>query len=178
MAQAGGGQVATGLTVREWADNARAPSDLAHQPLQRIISANTPPVFVRKGIKAQRLFDRFAQSVGQLRQLHRSQLVLYVTRLGERSLARHAGVNGVEHQRHFTHLAARNLAQAVAVPMNRTALPQCFGIDFGCRLHQPQTGIRYDQLHALQATFLQMLDQASQPALSSLWPSQMPRISR
>jgi hypothetical protein len=45
-------------------------------------------------------------------------------------------------------------------------------------LRQATASIRNDQLHALEAALDQVTQKADQPDLSSLAPSQMPRISR
>ena len=45
-------------------------------------------------------------------------------------------------------------------------------------LDKPSAGVGNDQLHALEATIDQMAQNADQPDLSSLAPSQIPRISR
>jgi hypothetical protein len=51
-------EVEAGLAVRERADDAGPAPDLSHQPLERIVGADAPPMLFRKGIVGECLGDR------------------------------------------------------------------------------------------------------------------------
>lgn len=57
MTEAGGGQVQCRLPVRECADHARSPADLAQDAFQRIVRPDAPPVLLGEGVIAQRFLD-------------------------------------------------------------------------------------------------------------------------
>ena len=72
-------------------------------------------------------------------------------------------MDGFEHVGHLAHLGRRHVAEDVAVEMHDAALPAGLGIDLDQALHQPETGVRDDELDAREAAFLQVL-QEGRPA--------------
>jgi hypothetical protein len=76
---------------------------------------------------------------------------------------------------HYLDTKASEVADDVAVPMHDTPLPGGIGEELRGTFRKPHASVRDDQLDAVQAAFLEI---PLQPALSSLAPSQMPRISR
>ena len=64
VSEPGRGEVKRRLPVGERAHDARAPSDLAQDALERIVSADAPPVLLREGVVDERLLDRFLDELG------------------------------------------------------------------------------------------------------------------
>ena len=53
------------------------------------------------------------------------------------------------------------MAEDVALPVHDTALPGSFGKELGCALGQAQAGIRDDQPNAVEASFLEVLEEGA-----------------
>ena len=85
---------------------------------------------------------------------------------------------GPEHGRDLPHLGRGHVAEDVAVPVHDAALPGRIGEELRSALGEPEACIRDDQSDAGEAALFEVLRNELQPALSSLAPSQMPRISR
>ena len=61
MAQPPGGQVERRLAVGKGADQAGSPADLAHDPLQRVVGPQAPPVGLGETVVGERLGDPGAE---------------------------------------------------------------------------------------------------------------------
>ena len=70
MSEPGGGQIERALAVRERTHTPGTAPDLAHDPLERIVGADPPPVLARKGHRGERLGNRRRDPLCQLAQLH------------------------------------------------------------------------------------------------------------
>src|SRR5262249_29259023 len=75
VAQPCGGEVERGLTVRERAHHARAPSDLVQDALERVVGANPPPVLLREGVVGECLLDCRFHQLGSAAQAQATQLL-------------------------------------------------------------------------------------------------------
>ena len=66
MAQLCDGEVERGLTIRERAHDARPPSDLAQDALERVVGANPPPMLLRETVVGECLLDAASTSSAAL----------------------------------------------------------------------------------------------------------------
>lgn len=66
----GRGQVPTGLAVRECAHHASSSSDLAHDPLQRVVGSQLDPIGVWQTEVDQGLMAMLLEQFGRLDQFH------------------------------------------------------------------------------------------------------------
>lgn len=64
VAQSGAHEHQRGTTVREAADDARAPADLAHDALHRIVGADAPPMLLGEGVVRQGLVRARPDEIG------------------------------------------------------------------------------------------------------------------
>lgn len=116
------------VTVRERTDHAGPPPDLAHQPLQRVVGPDPPPVRLGERVVGEGLGDAGLDLVGGGRQLHLPQLDYHLVGLSLRRLDVLGGMDRLEHRRHLAHLAAGHHAEHVAVEVHHAALPAGLGV--------------------------------------------------
>src|SRR3954453_18017971 len=154
-------------------DDPGSAADLSHDPLERVVRPDLLPVNVWKGVVGQRLMDALLDEVGGLAHF-----------TGSKILDDHIGfliggcpallcVDSLEHVAHITDPCCRHVAEDIPVEMHHAALPASLGEIVPDALDQPAAGVGNDQLHALEAAIDQVPQNADQPDLSSLAPSQM-----
>ena len=69
------------------------------------------------------------------------------------------GVDRLQHRGHLAHLRRRHVAEDVAVEVHHAPLPARVREELGGALDQPQAGVGDDQLDALEAALLQVLQE-------------------
>ena len=92
--------------------------DFLHDPLQRVVGAQVPPMRLGKGIIAERLMGTLTNDL-------RRGMKLPVRELGHddfdlvlRRLAVFLGVNGLEHHRHFGQAVVGHHAEHIAIEVD------------------------------------------------------------
>lgn len=96
--QPGCGQVEGGLAVRKRAHHTGSPSDLAHDPLQRVVGADPAPVLVWIAVVGERLVHRLLELVRHLLQSYGLELGCDFHCLGPGGGAVLLGVDHFQHQ--------------------------------------------------------------------------------
>src|SRR4029434_10143111 len=117
VSEPGRGEVKRRLPVGERAYDARAPSDLAQDALERIVGADAPPVLLREGVVGECLLDRFLDELGSPSQPQRPQLLDHSDGLLACRRDVLAGVDRLEHRGDLPHLGPGHVAEDVAVPV-------------------------------------------------------------
>src|SRR5262249_37468648 len=158
------------LPVGERAHDARAPSDLAQDALERIVGADAPPVLLREGVVGECLLDRYLDELGGPSQPQRPQLVDHSD--GFLACRRDvlARVDRLEHRRNLPHLGRGHVAEDVAVPVHDAALPSGLGEKLGGTFGKSQAGVRDDQPDPAQTALLEMLEEPAPARLVLLGP--------
>ena len=139
--------------------------DFPVQPLDHVVGADTGPMLAGKIAIGQCLLNAVLDLLGSFLQLHGAQL-------GNNSLCLLAGrffallgVDRLEHFRHNFDLGFGHNRENVAVEMHRAAL--VFGVreHLAHGLQHPHALVADDELHAVQASTTQPLEEADPAGL-------------
>src|SRR4029077_20886722 len=87
-------------------------------------------------------------------------------------------MDGLEHMAHLADLGRRHVAEDVPIKMHHAALPSRLGQVLGRALHEAAAGIEMINRTPVRPRSTRCRRNADHPDLSSLAPSQIPRISR
>jgi hypothetical protein len=120
-----------------------------------------------EGVVDQRLLDCLFHELGGSDQVQRAQLLDHSDSLLPRRHDIRAGMDRLEHRRDLSHLCRGNVAEDVAIPMHDRALPRRIREGLGRTLGKAQTGIRYDQPHAINIRLGKSSQNGSKPVTKS-----------
>src|SRR6516165_3804513 len=172
------GQIETRLAVGECAHHAGSSPDLLHDALEWIVGPDLLPMNIRKSVVTQRLLHAAFDEIGGCGHPRGAQIRDDRAGLVVGSLTALLGMDGLEHMADLANLRRRHMAEDIAIKVHHAALPAGFRQILRGTLDKTAAGIGNDQPHALRPRSTRCRRNDDQPDLSSLAPSQMPRISR
>ena len=160
MSQPRADQHQGGVPIRERPHHTGPAADLPVQPLK-----DACPVFAGEVAVGQRFLNAVLDLPGGLLQLHCSQLGDHGLRLLAGRLLTLLGVDRLEHFCHNFDLGFGHNRENVAVEMHRAAL--VFGVreHLAHGLQHPHALVADDELHAVQASTTQPLEEADPAGL-------------
>ena len=158
-----GRQVEARLAVRESTNNASAPTNLLHDPLEWIVGADLLPVDIGEGVVGQRLGHAAFDEIGGGVHPGGAQIVDDCSCLPVRRVAALLGMDSLEHVAHLTDLGGRYVAENVPVEMHHAALPAGLREVFRGALHEAAAGIGDNEPHAFEAA-IDQVPQERRPA--------------
>ena len=110
------------VAIRKCAYYPRSSADFTHQPLQGVVGFDAAPVLRRHGVVAQRLFDAVLHDLCSLAEPDLAQPGHYLLSSFLGCLGVFLGMDGLQHGRHFFHLARWHSDPHVAIEMHGTTL--------------------------------------------------------
>ena len=134
------------------------PTNLSHDPLERVVGAYLLPVDVREGVVGERFGHAPLDEIGRRVHPGGAQVVDDRARLSVGRVPALLGMDSLERMAHLADFGRWNVAEYIPVEMHHATLPASFGQVLGGALREATAGIRNDQLHALEAA----LDQVTQ----------------
>jgi hypothetical protein len=121
---------------------------------------DAPPMLLGKGIVGERLLDRrFHEPAALVRRRPRSFSLTWTALCRAAAMSAPAWI--ALRRRDLAHLGREHVAEDVTVSMHDTPLPGGIGKEPGGAFGQPHAGIGDDQPDALEAAFLEILEEAS-----------------
>src|SRR3982074_3835939 len=116
------------------------PTNLSHDPLERVVGAYLLPVDVREGVVGERFGHAPLDEIGRRVHPGGAQVVDDRARLSVGRVPALLGMDSLEHMAHLADFGRWNVAEYIPVEMHHAPLPA----NFGHALRQATAGIRND----------------------------------
>ena len=160
MTQPGANQHEGRVSIREGTYHSGAASDLPVEALNHVIRTDPRPMLRGEVTISQSLFCAVLHLLGRFLQLHFPQLGYHGLSFLTGCFFALLGVDRLEHLSHQFHLGTGNHRKYIAVEMNGTALVFGFGEHLAHSLQHSQTLVSNNELHPIQATTAEPLEEA------------------